>query len=93
MLILIQFWLPSKQLNRAWEMRLFELVDVKSLQYVEYQSREKYCDDYTHQNSAFLHEGTESYESFIECRLAARRLGNSPQFDLSSVPTWKLRWN
>jgi hypothetical protein len=70
--VLIQFWLLSKQLDRAWEMRFFELVNVKILPCVEYKSWAKYCDDHTHQNSAFLQESTERYKNFSECRLAAR---------------------
>jgi hypothetical protein len=70
--VLLQLWLLSKQLGRAWEMRFFELVDVRIFPCVEYQSWAKYCDDRAHQNSAFLHEGTGSYGNFGECQPAAR---------------------
>jgi hypothetical protein len=72
MRVLFQFWLLSKQLDGAGEMRFFELVNVKITLCVEYQSWAKYCDDHAHLNSAFLHEGTESYENFGEYQLAAR---------------------
>jgi hypothetical protein len=39
--VLFQFWLLSKQLDGAGEMRFFELVNVKISPYVEYKSWEK----------------------------------------------------
>jgi hypothetical protein len=67
MLFLPQISLLSKELGRTCKLQFSELVNVEIFPCVEYQSWAKYCDDHAHQNSAFLHEGTESYENLSEC--------------------------
>jgi hypothetical protein len=57
---------------RTGEMQFFELVNIEIFSCVEYQSWAKCCDDHTHQNSACLHEGNESYEKIGKCRSAVR---------------------
>jgi hypothetical protein len=54
------------QLGRTGREVIFELVNVKISPRVEYQSWEKYCNDRAHQNSTFLHKGSESYDLFGE---------------------------
>jgi hypothetical protein len=71
MQFLTQFGLLSKQLDRFWERKLFEHLNVGILSSVEYQSCTEYCDDRAHQNSAFFHKGSENYGIFDECQHAA----------------------
>jgi hypothetical protein len=77
---LTQFVLRSRQLDRVWERKIFEQLNIGILSCVEYQSCTKYCDDRSRQNSAFLHKGSENYGNFGECRLAVEQLGSFSQF-------------
>jgi hypothetical protein len=44
----------------------FEQMNIQICSWGEYQSCAKYGDEHAHQNSAFLHKGTESYENLGE---------------------------